>query len=445
MSVKERERLRVVEGMEEGRLKQAAAGKRLGLSVRQVKRLVRAYRRQGAAGLVSRRRGQPSNRRIAAAERERVVGLVRRRYADFGPTLAREYLSRDHGYRHGRETLRQWMIAAELWRPKAVRAKRVHQLRERRGQVGELVQIDGSPHAWLEGRGPRLTLIIFVDDATSRLVYARFEAAETTRAYLRALRAYVRAHGCPVALYSDKHSIFGKHDPEDPEPTQFERAARALDIAPILALTPQAKGRVERAFQTLQDRLVKALRLAKVRTCEAANAFLPGFVADYNDRFAAVPRESADAHRPLGLDAEGLGWITSEQHTRTLSRALSCQYRGQLYVINTGGAPAYHLRGAKLTVCDDGPQVPVVLLHRGKPLRYSRLTRRDLQPRVADDKTLGAMVDEAVRRRIASQPAASPPPTARAKRPGAATGAALGLQGIGKSTAMVEDFASHIR
>lgn len=427
MSSRERERLRVVEAVEEGRLKQAAAGKQLGLSVRQVKRLVRGYRRQGAAGLVSRRRGRPSNRRIAAAERERVIALVRRRYADFGPTLAREYLSRDHGYRHGRETLRQWMIAAELWRPKAVHAKRVHQLRERRAQLGELVQIDGSPHAWLEGRGPRLTLIIFVDDASGRLVYARFETAETSRAYLRALRTYVTAQGCPVALYSDRHSIFGKHDPEDREPTQFERAARALGIAPILALSPQAKGRVERAFQTLQDRLVKALRLAKIRTLEAANAFLPGFVVDYNARFAVVPRARSNAHRPLALDTQTLRWITSEQYTRTLSRSLSCQYLGQLYVIDTGGSPAYHLRGAKITVCDDGPEVPVVLLYHSKPLRYTRLARPDLPPRIADDKTLDAMVDDARRRRRASQPAAIARTSGRAKRPGAATAAALGL------------------
>ena len=399
MSAKERLRLRIVQGLEEGRLRQAEAAGRLGLSVRQIKRLVRAHRRLGAKGLVSRRRGCVSNRRIAARERARIVGLVGRHYADFGPTLACEYLSERHGYEHSRETLRQWMIGAALWRPKRVREKRVHQLRERRSRVGELVQIDGSPHAWLEQRGPRLSLIIFVDDASGRLQYARFEPTETTRAYLRGLRAYVGAFGCPVALYSDRHSIFSKHDPEDPEPTQFERAAGALEITPILALTPQAKGRVERAFQTLQDRLVKALRLAGVCSLEAANGYLPGFLAAYNARFAVAPRQSADAHRPLERSAETLGWITSEQHTRTLSRALSCQYRGQLYLINTGGAPAYHLRRAKVTVCDDGPQAAVVLLHRGKPLPYRMFARAALAPRIADDKTLDVMVDEAAKRR----------------------------------------------
>src|SRR6266404_2925017 len=179
MSAKERLRLRLVQGLAEGRLKQAEAAGRLGLSVRQIKRLVRAHRRLGAKGLVSRRRGEVSNRRIAASEQARIVGLVARDYADFGPTLACEYLSERHGYEHSRETLRQWMIGAALWRPKRVREKRVHQLRERRSRVGELVQIDGSPHAWLEQRGPRLSLIIFVDDASGRLRQAPFE---TTRA-----------------------------------------------------------------------------------------------------------------------------------------------------------------------------------------------------------------------------------------------------------------------
>jgi hypothetical protein len=379
----------------------------------------------GVKGLVSRRRGRPSNRRIAESERQRIVRLVHSHYADFGPTLAGEYLSEHHGYGHSRETLRQWMIGAGLWRPKRVREKRVYQLRERRDRVGELVQIDGSPHAWLEKRGPRLTLIIFVDDASGRVQYGRFEAAETTRAYLRGLRAYVALFGCPVALYSDRHSIFGKHDPEDPEPTQFERAARALEISPILALTPQAKGRVERAFQTLQDRLVKALRLANVCSIEVANAFLPAFLARYNARFAVTPRASADAHRPLEASAQELGWITSEQSTRTLSRSLSCQYRGQLYLIDTGGAPAYHLRGAKITVCDDGPPAPVVLLHRGKPLLYRMFARPDLPPRIADDKTLDTMVDEAAHR--------------RAQTPARAPVGARGFQGMRKSTAMRAD------
>ena len=419
MSARERERLRVIEAVEERRLSQSQAAIRLRLSGRQVKRLVRAFRVSGAPGLVSKRRGRPSNRLIAPAERERFVELVRRHYSDFGPTLAAEYLCERHGFRHSVPTLRGWMIDAGLWQSKRIRPKRAFQLRERRAALGELVQIDGSPHAWLENRGPRCALIAFVDDATGRMQYARFEPVESTGAYLRALHAYVTHYGRPVALYSDRHSIFRKHDPEDPQPTQFERAARALDIEPILALTPQAKGRVERTFQTLQDRLVKALRLARIRTLEQANAFLQDFIDKYNERFARPARCSNDAHRPLALNPEQLRWITSEQHLRTLSKSLSCQYRGLLYLIQTQGAAAYHLRGARITVCDPGATSPVVLLHQGKPLVYRLFERHDLPERVADDKTLDTMVEAAKRKQSRPRPAPTNHPWKRPFKPSA--------------------------
>lgn len=404
MSGQERDRLKVIEAVIEKRLKQVEAATQLGLSVRQIKRLVCAHRKEGAAGLVSKRRGRPSNRRIGEEEREAVLDCVRTRYADFGPTLAAEYLHDFHGFTRSVETLRQWMADAGLWEPKRQRHQRPFQLRERRACIGELVQIDGSPHAWLEERGPRCTLIAFVDDASGRLQYARFHPAESTRAYLHGLRAYVARHGRPVAFYSDRHSIFTKHDPEDPMPTQFERAVRELEIEPILALTPQAKGRVERSFQTMQDRLVKALRLAGADTLEAANALLPRFIEHYNARFGKEPRSPQDAHRALTIEPEPLRWITCEQHQRTLSRSLSCQYRGRQYLIQTDGAPAYHLRGARITVCDDGADDTVVLLHRDQLLPYRVFARHELPSRIADDKTLDAHVEEAKQRQSAPQP-----------------------------------------
>jgi len=411
MSAKERERLRAIEAVRERRLTQQVAAERLGLSVRQVKRLCRAFRRRGAAGLVSRKRGRPSNRRIGRAEQRRFVQLVRRYYSDFGPTLAAEYLAERHGYRYSVETLRQWMITAGLWQPKRAARRAVFQLRERRHALGELVQIDGSNHPWFEQRAPRCCLLAFIDDASGRLQYAQFVPVESTRAYLQALHAYVSHYGRPVAFYSDRHSIFTKHDPEDPAPTQFERALRALDIEPILALTPQAKGRVERSFQTLQDRLVKALRLEGIASLAAANAFLPRFLARYNTRFARAPLDSRDAHRPVGMPPERLDWLCCEQFPRTLSRALSCQFRGQLYVVDTGGAPAYHLRHTTITVCDPGASQPVVLLHAGKPLPYRRFDKHALPPpRVADDKTLDQLVDAARHRQTKRSSAHKPPP-----------------------------------
>ena len=193
------------------------------------------------------------------------------------------------------------MIEAGLWR--ATKKRDVtHPPRPRRPRLGELVQIDGSPHDWLEGRGPRCTLIAFIDDATSRVMAACFTCAETSQGYLDGIRAYVLAYGCPVALYSDRHGIFTKHDPEDGEPTQFQRAANSLGIATIQALTPQAKGRVERLFQTLQDRLVKAMRLAGVTSIDAANTFLQTYLPRHNDRFAVTAADNRDAHVSCPLD-----------------------------------------------------------------------------------------------------------------------------------------------
>lgn len=394
MSAKERERLVVVRAAGEGRTRQAAAAERLGISLRQVKRLVRAWRGDGAKGLVSKRRGRTSARKIDQATKQQFVAIVRQRYADFGPTLAAEQLAQHHGFEHSRETLRGWMIEAGLWRDKPVRHKRVFQLRQRCVAVGELVQIDGSPHAWLEDRGPRCTLIIFVDDASGALRYARFDKAETTRGYLRGLRQYVSEHGVPLALYSDRHSIFGKHDPEDPTPTQFERAVRALGTEPIQALTPQAKGRVERAFQTLQDRWVKALRLAGCASLEQANALLPGLVQQYNRRFAKTPAQPRDAHRAFAGNAQQLGWTCSEQYERTLSKSLSCQFRGQLLQVQTEGQAGYHLRGAKVLVCEDAHDACVTLLHKGKPLSFKPFERHELAERLADDKTLEVRIEQ---------------------------------------------------
>lgn len=394
MSAKERERWVVVRAVGEGRLRQGAAAERLGVSVRQIKRLVRAWRGEGAKGVVSKRRGRPSARRIDDATRHFYIELVRQRYADFGPTLAGEHLAQHHGFTYSHESLRGWMIEAGLWQDKPVRRKRVFQLRQRCPAVGELVQIDGSPHAWLEDRGPRCTLIIFVDDASGALSYARFEPAETTRAYLRGLHCYVRELGLPLALYSDRHSIFGKHDPEDPEPTQFERAARQLGIEPIQALTPQAKGRVERAFQTLQDRWVKALRLGGCCTLEQANAMLPKLMEQYNRRFAKKPAQPRDAHRTYSGSAEQLAWMCAEQYTRTLSKSLSCQFRGQLLQVQTGASQGYHLRAAKLTICEDATDATLTMLHNGKPLAFKRFERHELAERHVDDKTLETRMEQ---------------------------------------------------
>jgi hypothetical protein len=227
----------------------------------------------------------------------------------------------------------------------------VHGLREHRARFGELVQIDGSPHDWFEARGPRCTLVAFIDDATGRIVYARFVPVESSLAYLEALHAYLGAHGRPVAVYSDRHGIFTKHDAEDPVPTQVERALQQLGIESILANSPQAKGRIERLFETLQDRWVKALRLAGINGMEAANRWLPAAIARHNARFAIAPRRAEDAHAAVALSRVAVRHICSLQFGRTLTKVLSCQFAGRLYQLQTGGASRYALQGKKITVC----------------------------------------------------------------------------------------------
>ncbi len=324
MSQKELDRLEVIQRVVSKQLRQRQAAGQLMLSIRQVKRLVRRYREQGAAGLVSRHRGKRPGNAIPEALREEILRLIRTQYGDFGPTLAAEKLHERHGHRLSAETLRQWMIADGLWQPKSRKRARIHPRRPRRPCRGELVQIDGSPHDWFEGRGPRCTLIVFIDDATGELMVLRFAPAETTWAYLQTLQAYLNQHGRPVALYSDKHSIFRINHPEHKgELTQFSRALKTLDIAPIHANTPQAKGRVERANQTLQDRLVKEMRLRAISDIDTANTFLRAFIEHYNQRFAVAPQNPNDAHRSVLHSERELALTLCLHHTRTLSKNLS--------------------------------------------------------------------------------------------------------------------------
>jgi hypothetical protein len=302
------------------------------------RRLCRALGQQGAAGLVSRKRGRPSNRKLPAAVLDEALALVRARYADFGPTLAAEKLLEQHGVAICVETLRQWMIRADLWMPRSQRPRRAHQPRPRRSCLGELVQIDGCNHDWFEDRGPRCTLLVYVDDATSRLQELRFVASESAFDYFAATRAYLERHGKPVAFYSDKASIFrvtGSEARTTAGITQFGRALSELNIDIVCANTPQAKGRVERAHLTLQDRLVKELRLRGISTPEAGNAYLPAFRDDYNTRFACAPGSVDDAPRPL-RDDEDLDRIFTWQEERKLSRDLTLHYKRVIYLVEPG-------------------------------------------------------------------------------------------------------------
>jgi hypothetical protein len=296
---------------------------------------VRRYEASGAAGLVSGRRGQPSNHELPIDVRVRAMALVRERYADFGPTLACEKLRECHGTTLAKETVRRWMRDAGLWIPRKQRPPKIHQPRNRRACLGELIQIDGSDHRWFEERAPACTLLVFIDDATSRLMILHFTATESTFSYFEATRQYLEAYGKPVALYSDRASVFSCNSHSSTPGkgvTQYGRAMFELNIDTWCANSSQAKGRVERANLTLQDRLVKELRLRNIDTREAANAYAPHFIADFNGRFGKGPKSTFNAHRPLRED-EDLDLILSSRVPRRVSNSLTVQYDRVIYIL----------------------------------------------------------------------------------------------------------------
>jgi transposase len=245
MSKTELNRLKVMQRLEEKSLKQKKAAEMLGVSERHIRRLLRGYRQHGEGELISKRRGQRSNNRLKYEIKQKTSDLLHSRYHDFGPTLAQEKLSEIHGLKISRESVRHLMMAEELWKPRKVKRKAIHQMRLRRACRGELVQIDGSPHAWFEDRGPVCNLLVYIDDATGELMELFFTPAESTFSYFAATRRYLKRHGRPVAFYSDKHGIFrvnAKHALSGSGMTQFGRAMKALDIDIICANTLQAKG-----------------------------------------------------------------------------------------------------------------------------------------------------------------------------------------------------------
>jgi hypothetical protein len=335
VSMRELERIKIIAAVAEHRLKVVQAAERLDLCERQVSRLVRRYETSGPAGLVSGRRGQPSNRELPIDLRARAMALVRERYADFGPTLACEKLRECHGVELAKETVRRWMRDAGLWIPRKQRPPKIHQPRNRRSCVGELIQIDGSDHRWFEDRAPACTLLVFIDDATSRLMTLHFTATESTFSYFEATRQYLDTYGKPVAIYSDRASVFHCNNPASTPGkgvTQYGRAMFELNIDTWCANSSQAKGRVERANLTLQDRLVKELRLRHIDTKETANAYAPHFIADFNGRFGKVPKSAFDAHRPL-RDDEDLDLILTSRVPRRVSNSLTVQYDRVIYML----------------------------------------------------------------------------------------------------------------
>ena len=394
MSKKELSRVEVLERMKAKKMSQKKGAEALGLSVRQVRRLQKKYTQKGAAGLIHQGRGKPSNNRLPTEIKQEAINLLRSLYSDFGPTFAHEKLVEHHGLHLSAGSVRQIMIREKLWLPRGAKKIVTHQMRERRACFGELVQIDGSPHLWFEDRAPSCTLLVFIDDATGRLGELRFVKSESFFTYAAASKAYFERHGKPVALYSDKHSIFRVNKPGSgigESLTQFGRAMQELDVAIICANTPQAKGRVERVNLTLQDRLVKEMRLREISGMDEGNAYLPEFIEDFNRRFAVTPRSELDAHRPL-LISENLERILTWQETRTLSKNLSIQFKKVVYQIQTD-RPTYALRNAKVTVSENA-EGKITILYKDQELAYSIFKKQSKQSQVLSSKDVNRKVDQ---------------------------------------------------
>jgi hypothetical protein len=340
MKTRDAERLRIVQKVIEKDLTQVEAGSRIDLQERQIRRLVRRVRAEGPGGIIHRSRGRVSSRKLVEAVKAKILGLIRRRYPDFGPTLAAETMEEKGEAKVSRETLRKWMIEDGLWQVR--RKKRVvHPWRERKAHVGEMAQMDGSHHDWLEERGPKMVLMSYIDDATSRS-WGRFYEYEGVFPAMDSLRLYLGLYGRPESIYFDRHSTYKTTRQPDTEEllrgdqarTQFERALGELGIQVIHAHSPQAKGRVERSYRTLQDRLVKAMRLEGIRSLEEANRFLEIYWPKYNEKFAKEPREKEDFHRPVPKSLN-LDRILCLKKTRTINNGYLIKWRNRTYVVQS--------------------------------------------------------------------------------------------------------------
>lgn len=388
MTKTELERLRVLHRVMEKELTQVKAAEILGISERQAKRIIKRMREEGDRGIIHRSRGKTPPNKISEQQKRYIGGLAAKRYPDFGPTLASEKLWEREGVRISREKLRQIMIEKGLWRVRRRKDKNLHVWRERKAYYGEMVQMDGSQHDWLEGRGPMMVLMGYVDDATG-WTFGRFYEYEGVYPAMDSLERYSRRYGLPISLYQDKHSTYkttreANLDEElrgEQAQTQFERAAKELGIKIIHANSPQAKGRIERAFGTLQDRLIKEMRLESITTMEEANQFLERYLPIYNKRFAREAHREGDLHRPLskGINLKEIFCI---KETRRINEDYTLKWKGRLLLIEN---PSIVMKKRKAVVMEhfDGK---MTVKFNGRELKLKEVTGQQIQERKNDQK-----------------------------------------------------------
>jgi len=382
MSLKETERIAIMDNLIAKRIKQKHAAKQIGVSVRQIQRILERYRQYGVNGLVHRSRGRKGNRALSQKKKERIAGLIKTHYPDFGPTLACEKLHEVHNISVSDETTRTIMTAEHIWTPKKRKVGNIHPYRERRACLGELVQLDGSFHRWFEDRAPACTLLGFIDDATSQMIHGRFVDFEGTFPLFGTMEEYLLKFGKPLALYVDRHSTFKINRQATIEEelrdktamSEFQRAMDELNIELIFARSPQAKGRIERLFGTLQDRLVKEMRLLGISTMSQANRFLKEvYIPKHNAQFSVLPKDKANMYRPL-LPGNDLKKIFTLQSKRMVSHNLAVQYKNSRYQLLPENGYRYTLRNSPIVVYEkeDGS---IAFKYKDKNIPFTRIVK----------------------------------------------------------------------
>ena len=390
MTLKEANRLHVMRLVEKKQITLKRASEQINLSLRQTLRIWMSFKKEDLKGLISKKRGVSPPNKISIETREKIAQNLHAKYTDFGPTFAAEKLGENENIHVSREFIRQLMITENLWKPKKKKLNKIYQRRNRRSRYGELIQIDGSYEYWFEDRDEKCCLLVFIDDATSKIVEMRFCKHETTQDYLFSLKSYLNRSGKPEAFYSDKHSIFrvNRKNISDGKITQFGRVLKELDIDLICANSPQAKGRVERANGILQDRLIKEMRLKNVSSIGEGNVFLGSYRKAYNKKFGKEPLDKEDRHRKMPSD-EDLKNICSIKEIRKLSKDLSFQYKGTIYQIKEK-KPHYSMKYSGVTIIDDGSG-EIQIDYRGKNIKYAKWNDLPSQGRIVDSKILNWM------------------------------------------------------
>lgn len=408
MSKKELKRLPIIHRVIEKRLTQVKAAEMLDLSDRQIRRIVKKIEGDGDAAIVHGNRGRESPFKMSEEREEEIMAIVEKRYYDYGPTFAAEKLLECEDIRVSKEKLRQLMIGHDIAYPKRRQKRKVHQWRERKHHMGEMIQMDGSDHDWLEERGSRLVLMGYIDDASNK-IFGRFYEYEGTFSAMDSFKRYMIKYGIPFSLYMDRHSAYKTTRQPNLEEdlkgefakTQFARLLGELDVKIIYAHSPQAKGRIERAFETLQDRLTKEMRLAGISTLSGANAFLEEYLPKYNARFAFKPLKSGNLHKPLpkNLDLEEIFCI---KEYRTISSGYTIHWKNRIFLIKE---PSITMRKQRVCVMEHFDGKITLKLNKGY-LSFIEVTTKDILALARTQKATRSLIKKA---RVYYRPPANHP------------------------------------